>query len=806
MYRTVSAVCELTEPLARTQLGAVTFSGDEYGLCVRVRVTENGVDAPLNGAVPGAWMLREDGTTLRFPGEIASGYCEALLPPEACAVLGRFSLLLRLTDGNGSRTIFWGEGQVLPSVTDEILTAGTPLPNLDTLLARLSDLEAAITRANAAATAAQTAADSWQAELSGAVDGLRDEIEKALAAKADTVEEGNRAWLWEQGAVSASTGKSLPDTYAGHAKRVRTAISLPISRMIGIQPRPGAMWTAFVYDSGLHYLGPWPANPTGYISRGSLKREWLADYPEAAYLRIVREDAADPDSEITPAEVWDGISILLEKQPMPDPALWEEVPVGAVVQGRRQPNTREYEEGAEDVYYPYRVTQESVTALPQGEDTELYWVLTPWMNVSWRLGAIPNALNTTSGWLNGGEPVRVAEGMSYFRAAFARLSDDYRRAALPLAPGDEAGCRLFVRRMPTAAESDPDALRLLDSLRRKGGDLNAAPLPVIAHTSDVHGDEARLERFAAFCDEADIDLAAVTGDICGRAPAQGFSFCHGVISRHVTPMALCVGNHDVNEAGMTDAAVYQALMAPVAAQIGNAAGKTWYMTDLPEHSLRLISLNTFQCGAGALMKNHLSSEQLQWFCGALADTPAGWGILVLQHSPFGAALEAEAGADTFFGRQTVGETQASEQTGTPVWDIVDAFIGRERIVKSWRQGGDEPVLSVSADFGGCGGEFIAHLVGHLHVDAVCPVPGTRFRQLLLGVTCCTPVRGPAAYPYLSNADDLGRRPASPSQDAFNLYVIDRDSREVTVLRAGQHFDRELRERRVMRIAYGGGSD
>ena len=72
---------------------------------------------------------------------------------------------------------------------------------------------------------------------------------------------------------------------------------------------------------------------------------------------------------------------------------------------------------------------------------------------------------------------------------------------------------------------------------------------------------------------------------------------------------------------------------------------------------------------------------------------------------------------------------------------------------------------------------------------------------MLNVTCANAVYGGSAYPYLADLQDLGRVNTDSTQDAFNIYVIDRDNKIVKVVRIGSNITYDMKERKYMEIPY-----
>lgn len=121
----------------------------------------------LSGAGVTAYFVRADGMTIPLVGETKGSKASVLLPAACYAVMGRFSLVIKLSLDDGTAdsisTVFWGEGAVSRSRTDVVIDPDSVIPSLEELLAQIAAMEIATNNANAAAgNANQAAADALQ--------------------------------------------------------------------------------------------------------------------------------------------------------------------------------------------------------------------------------------------------------------------------------------------------------------------------------------------------------------------------------------------------------------------------------------------------------------------------------------------------------------------------------------------------------------------------------------------------------------------------------------------------------------------
>lgn len=332
--------------------------------------------------------------------------------------------------------------------------------------------------------------------------------------------------------------------------------------------------------------------------------------------------------------------------------------------------------------------------------------------------------------------------------------------------------------------------------------------PLIVHISDIHGDFFRVRRFLDFADKIEADAAVLSGDFVAnnRTPILNtFNWLHEEIKTHKTLPVICPGNHDLKVSeftSYTDDDVYNDLYAPIESEIKNTTSKTWYYTDVAGKNLRLISINLYQDGGSHRYRTHFTNEQLDWLCATLLSTPANYAIVIVYHAPQTTPAKT-VGYEAFWQevRKSANLATYSDVDGDPIADIVDAFIGRTTILKAYNQTGSPASVAASADFSSANAEFVCYLSGHTHQDGVYYVPNRDHLQLMLCITCATPVFGGANYKYLADCADLVRNTYDESMDAINVYGIDTRAKAVKIARVGADTVYDFSERCWMTIPY-----
>ena len=490
----------------------------------------------------------------------------------------------------------------------------------------------------------------------------------------------------------------------------------------------------------------------------------------------------------------------------------KELYIGEFAQGRIKA-TGYYDE-ATTSYHNYRVRCKNVLAFPRGCKRTIRIRINGEYLISFRTGAAGNNLNHSTSWFSDGDTFTIPDGDNYYWITLANKKGSESHVSKQIHPGEDFGLHLYYEdESPAITDCNPIAESYISNLRTKylpSGRNRFNQRAVLLHTSDCHGDYMRVQRFLGFADQINADAACITGDVVPYYTWNGLQWFSHFVNSSKSLVAVCVGNHDVydNNAVHTDSEIYDYMLADIATAIRNATGKTYYYTDISSKSLRVISVNLYQDGAtgSARWHTHMEDDQTTWLISTLASTPSGYGVVILSHSPQVNLTNAKHTDYPVFFTDPIkyGDNIMNDiEGGIPLYDIVDAFIGRTTLSKTYTQGGDPASLTVSADFSSVPSdvEFIAHLTGHYHEDAVCYLPGTQEKQLMLNVTCTNAIYGGETYQYLADVGDIGRFDGDATQDAFNAYIIDRDAGTVQIVRVGQNRTYDLTERFYMEIPY-----
>jgi hypothetical protein len=368
--------------------------------------------------------------------------------------------------------------------------------------------------------------------------------------------------------------------------------------------------------------------------------------------------------------------------------------------------------------------------------------------------------------------------------------------------------------------------RNYDNEKNLGGIMATATqevtkFPTIVHVSDAHGDETRLNSAHDYADYIKSDLVVNTGDNpffqLRSTQNDGVEFVKDIVFAHKTDFANCIGNHDQYTDSLAE--VFSLNISPFATEYGyhkstssDVTDKCYYFKDLSAQKIRLIALDIYDGIYNKAYRARVSQEQINWFISTLASTPSDYGVIVIMHqAPH--TINAISGKENFNDITMDVQTNAIDSnymqngkiTGNPFGKIIDAFITKGSVSGSYTQikassTTSQETISYSADFSNVasGVEFIAYLNGHTHRDFIGYVADCENNQLNCNLCSTTPLSQTTGY---GTKSDIYRDANGVSQDAFNVYTIDRYNHRLGVCRIGSNLSLNLIDRKVMWFSY-----
>lgn len=358
-----------------------------------------------------------------------------------------------------------------------------------------------------------------------------------------------------------------------------------------------------------------------------------------------------------------------------------------------------------------------------------------------------------------------------------------------------------------------------DNIRVVGG-LHS--MPVITHVSDLHGDMKRFENAVDFSKYIGADAIIATGDTTLLYASDGVSYLKDVIDNKPIKLITTIGNHEVDVNGGTqldNQQIFNKYISPFVQQgdykkdANNAADNAYYFVDIDAYNLRIIVLNQFNSGYGGAygIKGSLGQEQITWLCNTLIGTPANYGVIVAMH-----AQEEKASTPSTMSawNQTITWSGGNDDTGLyangiksssvePIRQIIDAFISKTSLSLSYTEGYSNLSISIDVDFSSVasGVEFICYMCGHRHTDNIGYIDNAVNPQLVLNIASSNCHYQRYVALAFATEEDIPRGDRGVTQDAFNVYAIDRINKVVKIARVGSGVNFEGIERRFLIASY-----
>ena len=143
-----------------TPLKSLYASNDKDAHIFELSLYRGAQEMDLSGASAQGYFIRADGYTVPVTGAISGNVVTLTLSGGCYYVVGNFNLIIKVSIGEIRKSVFWGNGYVVRSMTDAIVDEENVIPSLDELLAQIAAAESAAKAANQAASAARSAATS----------------------------------------------------------------------------------------------------------------------------------------------------------------------------------------------------------------------------------------------------------------------------------------------------------------------------------------------------------------------------------------------------------------------------------------------------------------------------------------------------------------------------------------------------------------------------------------------------------------------------------------------------------------------
>lgn len=148
----------LDHTLRVTPLSTLFSRGDKAAHRFELTILRVGVQDDLTGCTVSAKFYRmADSTVVSMDGSVEDGKAVAVLGAACYDYIGRFALTIAIQNGDEKTTVFYGDGYMHGQRADASISGEYIIYDIDTLLEKIAEIDAATQAANAATRDANTA-------------------------------------------------------------------------------------------------------------------------------------------------------------------------------------------------------------------------------------------------------------------------------------------------------------------------------------------------------------------------------------------------------------------------------------------------------------------------------------------------------------------------------------------------------------------------------------------------------------------------------------------------------------------------
>ena len=191
-----------------TPLKSLYASNDKDAHIFDLSLYRGAQEMDLSGASAQGYFIRADGYTVPITGAISGNVVTLTLSESCYYVVGNFNLIIKVSIGESRKSVFWGNGYVVRSMTDAIVDEKNVIPSLDELLAQIAAAESAAKAANTAATNANNATKAAQTATTNANTATK-------AANTAATNANNATKAAQTATTNANTATKEANTAAG---------------------------------------------------------------------------------------------------------------------------------------------------------------------------------------------------------------------------------------------------------------------------------------------------------------------------------------------------------------------------------------------------------------------------------------------------------------------------------------------------------------------------------------------------------------------------------------------------------------
>lgn len=252
-------------------------------------------------------------------------------------------------------------------------------------------------------------------------------------------------------------------------------------------------------------------------------------------------------------------------------------------------------------------------------------------------------------------------------------------------------------------------------------------------------------------------------DALSEVNEQANKWITWVNAMHVDRVYQCVGNHDYHgmvlegdtrvNYGLSQNLVYNYVMGRQMFDVHAPYGEKYYYFDIVPSKTRIVVLDcydTTQNYPNMLGYDGISESQLAWMAQEAFSGIDGYHVICIAHQPF----DTEIGGDA---------------TTATAFALIKAFANKTTFASG----------NVSADYTNDTNEFVMLLTGHTHYDR------SHVSDNVLSVVTTSDAR------YTGVQIDSNRVEGTVSEQAFDVFTIDYDTKTINATRIGYGSDRNF---------------
>lgn len=167
----------LDHTLRVTPVSTLFYKGDSNAHRFELNVLSKGLQADLSGCTAVYRFYRlQDSTVVSNPASIESGKVVAVLDKACYDYIGRFALTIAIQNGEDETTVFYGDGYMSGNRADTGITGDYVVYDVETLLAKIAEIDTAIANANTAIANANTATENANAAEAARADAEAERV------------------------------------------------------------------------------------------------------------------------------------------------------------------------------------------------------------------------------------------------------------------------------------------------------------------------------------------------------------------------------------------------------------------------------------------------------------------------------------------------------------------------------------------------------------------------------------------------------------------------------------------------------